>query len=122
MRCFILSRHVLQTPMSVMSRDPLEIQEELLSESEESDDTIVVSEMSEQTDDDTADLWAQMEALEDQGATLEEQVCTFDSLCKGKLPSREKETTTHFFIGDSCDADEEQKFDSFWLSLGEPRC
>lgn len=99
----------LQDMMSVMSRNPLEVQEEALSEQS----------------DDTADLWAQMEELEDQGATLEEQARKFVSLCmpKGKLSSRdEKKTTTHFFIGESFDAEEEQEFDSFWLALDEDLC
>ena len=57
--------------------------------------------MSEQSDD-TADIWTQMEELEDQRATLEEQARTFVSWCmpKGKLASRDEKKTTHFFIGD----------------------
>jgi len=84
----------------------------------------VWEDVSEQSDD-TADLWAQMEELEDQGASLEEQARKFVSLCmpKGKLSSRdEKEATAHFFIGEAFDDAEEEQFDSFWLALDEDLC
>lgn len=77
---------------------------------------------------DTAVLWAQMEEMENQGATLEEQALKFVSLCmpsKSKCQSHEEKVagTTHFFIGETDDFDfEDDQFDSFWSTLDQDLC
>ena len=74
--------------------------------------------MSEQSDG-TADLWTQMEELEDQGATQEQALFFCLLVPKGKLSSHDEKKATHVFI-DSFDDAEKQNLDSFWLALLAP--
>eukprot|EP00438_Fugacium_kawagutii_P008369 Skav228125 [mRNA] locus=scaffold1220:267634:268827:+ [translate_table: standard] len=83
-----------------------------------------------ETSDPTADLWEQMDMLEYQGATLEEQTAKFISLNmpRAKVSRHEENEATWApahgaFIGDSTFDDEQQeRFDSFWLALDEDLC
>ena len=101
----------MPSPMSDCSTEHVQVQK---SESEQSGDTAV--------------LWAQMEEMENQGATLEEQALKFVSLCmpsKSKCQSHDEKlaSTTHFFIGETDDFDfEDDQFDSFWSTLDQDLC
>ena len=59
-----------------------------------------------------SDLWAQMEQLEGQGATLQEQASQFVSLISNQKLAFEAEAAN--FYG--------EQFDSFWLELDESLC
>jgi len=112
--------------MSAMNRKPFEDMPSPMSDC--STEHVQVQKSESERSSDTAVLWAQMEEMENQGATLEEQALKFVSLCmpsKSKCQSHEEKVagTTHFFIGETDDFDfEDDQFDSFWSTLDQDLC
>ena len=112
--------------MSSMNRKPVEDMPSPMSDC--STEHVQVQKSESERSGDTAVLWAQMEEMENQGATLEEQALKFVSLCmpsKSKCQSHDEKLagTTHFFIGETDDFDfEDDQFDSFWSTLDQDLC
>lgn len=79
--------------------------------------------------DETEALWAQMEVLENQGATLEEQARAFVALSmpRAKVSGHEENEPMLFpthgaFIDSAFDDDQQKRFDDFWQALDEDLC
>ncbi|CAK9059086.1 unnamed protein product [Durusdinium trenchii] len=115
----------LDLMMSVVNQKPCEDSPKGLLQSDCSTEHVQVLEKSEsEQSDDTSELWAQLEDMEKNGASLQAQVQKLVSVCAPStwLPipeDQESLATTHFFIGDS---DEEEQLDDFWNALDEDLC